>query len=105
MGRTYTAAFRAEALHWLTTGRSVAEVARIVDMPQPTLWKWYYQAVATGELPGGEAGPPGSRPPPPADPVLLARQVRELEQRVAIMEEELAIVGKVSAFLARQRPT
>ena len=100
----YSAAFRAEALAMLTSGWAVGAAARTLEMPQPTLWKWYYRWVREGQLPPA-GDPPGGRQPPPTDPVLLARRVRDLERRLAIMEEEQQILGKVSALLANQRTT
>ena len=104
MMQRYSEAFRTEALAMLTAGWAVGEAARTLEMPQPTLWKWHYRWVREGQLPA--AGDlPESRQPPTTDPVLLARRVRELERRLAIMEEEQAILGKVSALLANQRTT
>lgn len=108
MSQRYSEAFRAEAFSRLTAGWAVGETARSLEMPQPTLWKWYYRWVREGALPARSTPPgdsPGSRQPPPTDPVLLARRVRELERRLAIMEEEQQILGKVSALLATQRTT
>jgi transposase-like protein len=100
--RRYSVAFKAEAERLLGTGLPVAEVASALDAPPMTIWNWYYQARDAGRLPGTTAtlSVEESR-----DPVILAQRLRALEEKVAVMEEEQRILGKVSAFFATQRQT
>lgn len=106
MGRTYTQAFKDRAIELLADGMRVGDAARALGMPEPTLWKWSYVARADGRLPRGVPGTTG--PPNLDDPLVLRQQFARLEQRLGIMEDELALLGKVSASLApprRRSPT
>ena len=105
MARQYSLAFKHEAIRLLATGMPVAEVARAVDMPLMTLWGWYYAAKAEGVLAVEAAASTASTARDPEVPVAVARRLREVEQRLAVLEEEQAILGKVSAFFAKQRQT
>lgn len=101
MGRTYTDAFRQRALELLAGGMRVGDAARALGMPEPTLWKWSYVARTDGRLPPGVPGTTG--PPNLDDPLVLRQQFGALEQRLGILEDELALLGKVSASLAAPR--
>jgi len=103
MARHYSTAFKREAIRLLATGMPVGEAAHALEMPQMTLWGWYYRAKAEGEA--GAAAPASSAARDPEIPIAVARRLRELEQRLAVIEEEQAILGKVSAFFAKQRQT
>lgn len=101
MGRTYTSAFKQRAIDLLAAGSRVGDAARILEIPQPTMWKWYYLAKADGRLSAGVSGVVDT--PNLDDPLVLRQQFARLEHRLGIMEEELQLLGKVSAFLATDR--
>jgi transposase len=105
MARHYSPAFKQEAIRLLATGMPVAEVAEAVDMPRMTLWGWYYAARAEGLLAAEAAASAASTARDPDIPVAVARRLRYLEERLAVLEEEQEVLGKVSAFFAKQRQT
>jgi len=104
MARQYSTAFKQEAIRLLATGMPVGAVAQALDMPAMTLWSWYYRAQADGTLTAAGVATPAAV----GDlelPVAVAQRFRQLEERLAVIEEEQAILGKVSAFFAKQRQT
>ena len=105
MARHYSTAFKQEAIRLLATGMPVGEAAQALEMPPMTLWGWYYRAKAEGRLEAEAAASASSTARDPEVPVAVARRLRDLEERLAVIEEEQAILGKVSAFFAKQRQT
>lgn len=101
--RHYSAAVKHKAEELLATGMPVAQVAQALDAPEMTIWGWFYRARREGRLVDVVATRGTPDPVDPQDPVLLAQRVRDLEKRLAVMDEELQILGKVSAFFAKQR--
>jgi transposase-like protein len=101
--RQYPAAVKRQAEQLLATGMPVAQVAQALDAPEMTIWGWFYRAKREGRLAAIVAtrGTPDSGDP--TDPIVLTHRIRALEQRLAVMDEEMAILGKVSAFFAKQR--
>jgi transposase-like protein len=105
MARHYSPAFKQEAIRLLATGLPVRDTADALEMPLPTLWGWYYVATAEGLLAVEAAASTASTARDLEVPVAVARRLRDLEERLAVLEEEQAILGKVSAFFAKQRQT
>lgn len=101
MGRTYSLAFKHRAIGLLAAGMPVKDAAALLEMPGPTLWRWKYEAIADGRL--ADAVDASAAAPDPQDPLVVQHQFGMLEQRLQVLEEELALLGKVSAFLATER--
>jgi transposase-like protein len=102
MSRRHPPEVKAQAEQLLAAAVSVGDVARTLAIPEMTVWGWYYRARQEGRLTDIVAT---RGTPDPADPLVLAQRVRALEQRLATMEEELQLLGKVSAFFAKQHRT
>lgn len=101
MPTRYDPSVKVQALRLVATGMSVREVAESMEIPGPTIWKWVYRARAAGELPL-----PTRDTVSLADdltvPIEVAVRIRDLETRLATLEENQAFLGKVSAFFAKQ---
>lgn len=91
--RTFTPEFKAEAVRRITDqGRSLAEVARELDLGESMLRSWK-QALATG----GERAFPGKGNPPAHEEGL-----RRLRAEVKRLTMERDILKKATAFFARE---
>ena len=91
--RTFTAEFKAEAVRRVTEGgKSLAEVARELDLGESLLRSWK-QALATQ----GAQAFPGKGSLPPAEEDL--RRLRAENQR---LRAEREILKKATAFFARE---
>jgi transposase len=88
----YTPAFRQEAVRLIQVGeRSIADVARQLEMDPKTLQKWIRQA----EVDAGRG-----------DPAELTtsekEELRQLRREVALLREEREILKKATAFFAKE---
>lgn len=91
--RTFTTEFKAEAVRRITEGgKSLAEVARELDLGESLLRSWK-QALATK----GDQAFPGKGNLPPAEEEL--RRLRAENQR---LRTEREILKKATAFFARE---
>ena len=91
--RTFTAEFKAEAVRRATAGgKSLAEVARELDLGESLLRTWK-QALATG----GEQVFPGRGNPPAHE-----EELRRLRAEVKRLTMERDILKKATAFFARE---
>lgn len=102
MATHYDPAVKAHALQLVASGMPVREVAESLEVAIPTVWSWVYRARATGKLPI-PTRQTANLADDPSIPAEAAARIRELEARVASMEQDLAFLGKVSAFFAKQR--
>lgn len=101
--RQYPVAVKHQAERLLATGMPVAQVAQALEAPEMTVWGWFYRAKREGRLADIVATRGAPDPVAPDDPLVLMQRIRALEQRLAVMDEEMEILGKVSAFFAKQR--
>jgi transposase len=91
--RSFTAEFKAEAVRRIAEqGKSLAEVARELDLGESMLRAWK-QALAAG----GEQAFPGKGNPPAQD-----EEVRRLRAEVKRLTMERDILKKATAFFARE---
>ena len=91
--RTFTREFKVEAVRRITDqGKSLAEVARELDLGESMLRAWK-QALAAE---GGRAFPGKGNPPPQED------ELRRLRAEVKRLQMERDILKKATAFFARE---
>ena len=91
--RTFTAEFKAEAVRRIADqGKSLAEVARELDLGESMLRAWK-QALAAG----GEQAFPGKGRPPAHD-----EELRRLRAEVKRLTMERDVLKKATAFFARE---
>ena len=91
--RTFTAEFKAEAVRRIAeTGKSLAEVARELDLGESLLRSWK-QAIAAG----GDRAFPGKGNPPAHE-----EELRRLRAEVRRLTMERDILKKATAFFARE---
>ena len=91
--RTFTAEFEAEAVRRITeTGKSLAEVARELDLGESLLRSWK-QATSGG---GGQSSPGKGHPPAHEE------ELRRLRAEVKRLTMERDIPKKATAFFARE---
>ena len=91
--RTFTPEFKAEAVRLVTDqGRSLAEVARELDLGESMLRAWK-QALAKG----GDRAFPGKGNPP-----ALEEELRRLRAENKRLTMERDILKKATAFFARE---
>ena len=91
--RTFTPEFKAEAVRLVTEqGKSLAEVARDLDLGESMLRAWK-QALAKG---GVHAFPGNGNPP------ALEEELRRLRAEVKRLTMEREILKKATAFFARE---
>ena len=92
--RKYSAEFRQEAVALVTDERSIMQVARELDIPDQTLWKWVDAKRKEREAADDAAVGP-------VDPAAYKAALR----RIAELERENEFLGKVSAFFASKPRT
>ena len=91
--RSFTPEFKAQAVQLVTEqGKSIAEVARDLDLSESLLRSWK-QALAAG----GEQAFPGRGNPP-----ALEEELRRLRAEVKRLTMERDILKKATAFFARE---
>ena len=91
--RTFTREFKAEAVRRIAEqGKSLAEVARELDLGESMLRAWK-QALAAG---GGQAFPGKGNPPAQEE------ELRRLRAEVKRLTMERDILKKATAFFARE---
>jgi transposase len=91
--RTFTREFKTEAVRRITAeGKSLAEVARELDLGESMLRSWK-QALATE---GGRAFPGKGNPPAHEE------ELRRLRAEVKRLQMERDILKKATAFFARE---
>ena len=92
--RTFTAEFKAEAVRRITeTGKSLAEVARELDLGESLLRSWK-TALAAGR---GDQASPGKGNPPAYE-----EELRRLRAEVRRLTMGRDILKKATAFFARE---
>ena len=95
--RKYTLEFKTEAAHRvIDSGRSVADVAREISVPETYLYKWVRDERRRLEALEGTSDEPLS-PKERAELIRLRRQVAE-------QEKDLEFLGKVAAHFASKPP-
>ena len=92
--RKYSAEFRHEAVALVTDDCSIGHVARELDIPDQTLWKWVDTERKRREAANDAAAGP-------VDPAAYKAALR----RIAELERENEFLGKVSAFFASKPRT
>ena len=91
--RTFTPEFKAEAVHRIAEqGKSLAEVARALDLGESMLRAWK-QALAKG----GDHAFPGKGKPSAQD-----EELRRLRAEVRRLTMERDVLKKATAFFARE---
>jgi transposase len=91
--RTFTPEFKAQAVKLVTEqGKSLAEVARDLDLGESMLRAWK-QALSKG----GDQAFPGKGNPP-----ALEEELRRLRAEVKRLQMERDILKKATAFFARE---
>lgn len=89
-------------------GISATELAREVDIPQPTLSRWLREATVLEATPSDETSPSASRPPALPDPPATHRtpsaedKLRLVAQSVALGEQELGAMLRREGIHAAQ---
>ncbi len=83
MPRSYAAQFRAMVVDQVRSGRSVAEVAAAVEVPESTVFRWVRQdRIDRGELAG--------------TPTAESAELRAAKRRIAELEAELSTIKRAS---------
>jgi transposase-like protein len=78
MGRKgYPAEFHRRALDFVAAGKSVAEVARLLEVSDQSIYSWRRQEIDRGELPGLSSVERGELR-------VARRRIRELETELAV---------------------
>jgi transposase len=96
--RRFTLEFRTEASHRvIDTGRSIAEVARELTVPEYSLSRWVRDERRRLEAASGSSDEPLS----PAERAELLR----LRRYVAEQEKDLAFLGKAAEYFASNPPS
>jgi len=91
--RTFTPEFKAEAVRRIASeGKSLAEVARELDLGESMLRAWKQALVA-----GGDRAFPGKGHPPAQD-----EELRRLRAEVKRLTMERDVLEKATAFFARE---
>jgi transposase len=91
--KTYTRAFKLEAVKLLESGdKSAEQLARELGVRRNSLYKWQKELQLRGD--GAFSNKPGRKPPADAE---LARLKRENER----LQEEVEILKKAAAYFAR----
>ena len=97
--KVYTREFKDEACKLVTAhGKSAADAARDLDVPEQTLNRWLKQRGHRGVVEHDPAMGPAGR-----DPAVLQIQVRELQAKVKRLELERDILKKATAFFAKEQ--
>ena len=88
MPRSYASQFRAMVVEQVRNGRRVAEVARSVEVPEGTVFRWVRQdKIDRGEIPGTSSQE--------------STELRAARRRIAELEAELATVKRASELFAQ----
>jgi transposase len=88
-GKTYTKEFREEAVRLtVTSGKSVAQVAKDLGVPLNTLHSWRAQARGEQRLPVSENETP-------------EQKIKRLERELRMVTEERDIIKKAIAYFAQ----
>jgi transposase-like protein len=87
MPRSYAAQFRRMVIEQVRSGRRVVDVARGVDVPEGTVFRWVRQdMIDRGETPG--------------TPTQESTELRAARRRIAELEAERATVKRASELFA-----
>ena len=89
--RKFSADYKAEAVQQVRAGRSIAQVARELDLAESALSRWLHQA----QIDSGE-GPAGALTTSEREELQRLRR----ENRILLMEKE--ILKKATAFFAKE---
>ena len=88
----YTLEYKLEAVRLAKTGQSIAATAKILGIAEQTLHNWI-KAEQQGRL-----GGPGSKPVSPEQ-----MEIARLRAELARVKMERDILGKATAYFAKQR--
>ena len=88
----YTIEFKLEAVRMVKSGQSLAVVSKVLGVSDQTLHNWV-KAERKGELAG-----PGSKPVSPEQ-----MEIARLRAELARVKMERDILGKATAYFAKQR--
>ena len=90
--RTFSKEYKAEVVRLIeTSGRSVGQIAREMDLAETAVRRWYRQAqIDRGQGPAG------------ALTTAEKEEIRQLRREVKHLREEREILKKAAAFFARE---
>jgi transposase len=101
--RTFSAAFKVEAVHLMrrrrAQGVTLAQIGRELDVRPQLLWEWARRQDGRGT--GRVDGPPGIGRAAP-DEESLEDEVRRLRREVAVLRQEREFAKKAAAFFAKE---
>ena len=107
--KKYDPTFRDDAIGLVRrSGRSIAEVASDLGIPEGTLWAWYYKAEMAKKgkaIPGrrgSQAKPDTTGESAEAKLLRLERENAELRKEVDALKMDRAILKKAAAFFAKE---
>ncbi len=90
MPRSYASQFRRMVIEQVRSGHRVADVARSVEVPEATVFRWVRQdRIDRGEIPGTSSQE--------------STELRAAKRRIAELEAELATVTRASELFAQGR--
>lgn len=93
--RSYTREFKDEAVKLALNSSSIAQAARDLGMPEPTLHTWVQKAKRSGEIIDASM----------EKPVRIGEVIEEnqqLKKRIARLEQEKAILKKAATYFAKE---
>jgi transposase len=100
--RTFSDAFRAEAVQFVregrAAGRSLEQLARELDVGPDLLRTWVQRAARTA----GEEAPNGGPASGASAPESAAAELVRLRREVAVLRQERDFLKKATAFFARE---
>ncbi len=89
MGRKgYSAEFRRRALDLVAAGKTVAEVARLLEVSDQSLYTWRQELIDSGELPGLSSEE--------------REELRAARRRIRELETELAVHRRAAELLKEE---
>jgi transposase len=98
--RTFSAQFKAEAIHLMrrrrAQGISLAQIARELDVGPALLWEW------ARKLDGRGTGRVEEGVPTAATGESLEEEVKRLRREVVILRQEREFAKKAAAFFAKE---
>lgn len=93
--RSYTPAFKQEAVSYALTTTSVAQAAKDLGIPDATLYSWVEKAKQLGEVPNPNNGEA-------VNVKQLIDENQALKKRLAKLEQEKAILKKAATYFAKE---
>lgn len=92
--RSYPDSFKRDAVDLVREGTTVEQVAQELDVPNGTVWHWVEDAGVAN--PGSTLGDTVGLEAP------ARAELRTARKRIAELEEEVAFLGKVTAYFAKK---